>query len=152
VESGYAAYVLGLLRCREATPDLRQLSASANVFVRYSAGRALAECGDREGAAPILKAIITNPVPPNAPIAQVEDPHYQALAARAYMELGKAQRQEGIGRLVELMRELESWEDINAPGRLESARRMLATVSGRYFISHEQARAWQQKQAGKAGH
>jgi hypothetical protein len=89
---------------------------------------------------------------PNAPISQVEDPHYQALAARAYMELGAAQKQEGIERLVELMKELERWEDINASGRLETTRRMLATVSGRYFISHEEAQAWQQKQAGKSGH
>src|SRR5262249_15428011 len=146
---GYAAYAVGLLRCREAAPELRKLAASSNVFVRYSAGRALIECGDPEGAAPILKKIMSSPVPPDAPFDQVEDPYYQALAARAYMELGGARREEGLDRLIGLMKELEHWQEINARGRLETTRRVLALLSGKYFLSHEEARAWREEQARK---
>jgi hypothetical protein len=139
---GYAAYALGLLRCRKAAPDLRDLAESKNAFVRYSAGRALIECGDKEGAAAILKTIMGQPVPPNAAINQIEDPHYQALAARAYIDLGEAQKKAGIERLLELMKELENWQDINAPGRLDTTRGMLVMISRKYFLSHQEARAW----------
>jgi hypothetical protein len=143
---GYGAYAVGLLRLKEAVPALRDLAEAKNVFVRYSAGRALLECGDKEAAEAILKTIMNHPIPPNATIDQVEDPYYQALASRAYVELGPAQKKAGIERLIGLMKELEAWTDINAQGRLESTRRELATVSGRYFITHKDAREWFEKQ------
>jgi hypothetical protein len=145
VEAGYAAYALGLLRCKAATAALRNLAESNNEFVRYSAGRALIECGDQEGAAPILKTLMSQGVPPKAAIGDIVDPHYQALAARAYMELGADQKKAGIERLIGLMKELESRQDVNAGGRLDTARRMLVMVSGEFFRSHREAQAWYAK-------
>jgi HEAT repeat protein len=144
VEAGYAAS-LGLLRCKKAVPELRSLAESSNEFVRYSAGRALIECGDKKHAGPILKTLMSHGVPPKAAIRDIVDPHYQALAARAYMELGAAEKRAGIERLIGLMKELASWQDINAGGRLDTARRMLAAVSGQFFTSHQEARAWHAK-------
>ena len=125
VEAGYAAYALGVLRCKAAAPELGNLAESSNEFVRYSAGRALIACGDAGAAAPILKTLMNHGVPPKAAIRDIVDPYYQALAARAYMELGPAQRKAGIERLIALTKELENWQDGNAPGRLETARRLL---------------------------
>jgi hypothetical protein len=146
VEAGYAAYALGLLRCRKATPQLRDLAESNNEFVRYTAGRALIDCGDKEGAIPILRTLMNHPVPRGATIREIVDPHYQALAARAYMELGAAEKKAGIERLIALMDELAVWDEINAQGRLQSVRQMLATVSGEYFLSSKDARAWHEEQ------
>jgi hypothetical protein len=143
---GYGAYAAGLLRVKEAVPDLKNLAEADNVFVRYSAGRALLECGDKVAAGAILKTIMNNPVPANTPIGQLVDPYYQVLAARAYMDLGPAEKKAGLERLIDLMRELEDWRDINAQGRLECTRRALANVSGRYFITHKDAREWAEKQ------
>ena len=78
----------------------------------------------------------------NAAIATVEDPYYQALAARAYAEIGPAEKKAALERLVALMQELEAWQDINAAGRLESARTALGSLTGRYFLTHRDARAW----------
>jgi len=139
---GYAAYVVSLLKLKEAVPDLRKMANEENIFVRYSAGRALLECGDRDGAATMLKSIWNNTVPPDAPIAKVADPYYQALAARAYIDIGPAERREGIERLIRLTKELEEWSDINADGRLNTARLMLATVSGKILLSYDDAKKW----------
>jgi hypothetical protein len=43
------------------------------------------------------------------------------------------------------MKELESWQDVNAGGRLDTARRTLAAVSGQFFTSHQEAQAWHAK-------
>jgi hypothetical protein len=145
LSGGYAAYAVGLLRLKEAVPDLRNLAESKNVFVRYSAGRALVECGDKVAGAAILKTIMNGGVPVNAPIGQLEDPYYQALAARAFMEVGPIEKKAATERLIELMKELEAWTDINAQGRLQTARRELGRVSGQYFTSHQDARAWLEK-------
>lgn len=143
---GYAAYVAGLMRLQEAVPALRDLAESKNVFVRTSAGRALIECGDKASGAAMLTTVMNAGVPVNTPIGQMEDPHYQALAARAYMEVGPAEKRAGVARLVELMKELEAWTDINAHGRLQTARRELARATGRYFNTHKDARAWLDKE------
>jgi hypothetical protein len=142
---GYAAYVAGLLRIKEAVPGLHNLAEDNNVFVRYTGARALIDCGDPKGAEPILKTVMSNPIPPRAPIGTIVDPHYQALAARAYAGLGKAQRQAGIERLIDLMKELAAWEDVNAEGRLLTARAMLGNLTGQLFLTHQEARAWYEK-------
>jgi hypothetical protein len=145
VQAGYAAYAVGLLRCTKAKAALRNLAESDNEFVRYSAARALIDCGDKEGAGPILKTLMSQGVPPKSAIRDIVDPHYQALAARAYMELGAAQKKAGIERLIGLMKELENWQDINAESRLNSARRLLVSVSGEFFRTHLEAQAWYER-------
>jgi hypothetical protein len=139
---GYAAYVAGLLRLKEAAPDLHNLAEEKNEFVRYTGARALLDCGDPKGAEPILKTVMSHPVPRKAPIGTIVDPYYQALAARAYAGLGKAQRQAGIERLIDLMQELAAWEDVNAESRLLTARAMLGNLAGQLFLTHHEARAW----------
>jgi WD40 repeat protein len=146
-EAGYAAYALGLLRCQEAAPALRGLANDKNAFARYSAARALMSCGDKEGAAPILKSLMNAGVPPGAETGQLVDPYYQARAARAYAELGAAERTVGTARLVQLMKEIAGWKNLNADGRLDSTRVLLAQLSGQYFESHQQAQAWYEKAA-----
>ena len=74
------------------------------------------------------------------------DPHYVARAARAFMEVGSAERKEGLRRLVTILGELEPSKDINDGNRLAQTRWLLAEVTGQFFVTHREALDWLSRQ------
>lgn len=152
-KGGWAAYALGLLRCKKALPDLVKLGEDPNEFARYSAGRALLDCGAKKEARAILKKLIIHQF---KPIGQGNerpgyrhgevDPYYVSLAARAFMKIGPGERKEGLRRLVALLGELEPSKDSNDETRLASTRWLLAEVTGQFFVTHQEALDWLSRQ------
>ena len=153
VEAGYAAYVLGLLRHKQAVPDLRKLSADGNVFVRYSAARALIDCGDPEGARPILDAIIRPQLDLYAAggdaAADDRQPYYAAVACRAFAELGPKDKAAALDRLIALTGFMERSAVPNDEAHLPYVRQVLAAVAGKYFVSEAEARKWYEGEYGR---
>jgi hypothetical protein len=157
-QGGWAAYCLGLLRCQEAVPDLIRLGDDRNEFARFTAARALLACGANKEAKVILQELMSHKViarnskfpPPGVRDTEISS-YYIAQAARAYMELGPAEKQEGLRRLVALIGELEPSKDVNHEGRWEMARWLLTEVSGQHFLSHQEAADWFKQQEAAGG-
>ena len=150
-EAGYAAYVLGLLRQKAAVPDLRKLAAHENIFVRYAAARALLDCGDKEGARPILEKVIRSQLALYAsPAADPggRAPYYAAVSCRAFMELGSSEKKVGLEKLIALAGHLERSAGVNDQAQLPAVRQLLAAVTGRYFLSGAEARKWYEQEYG----
>jgi len=143
---GYAAYVLCLVPSKGAIPALRRLGMDQNIFARYTAARALVHAGDHEGAKAILEPIIAETTPVGFRVRGL-DPHYVALACRTYMGLGQAERLKGLSRLVSLMELLDDSPDINDHNRLQFLRWHLTAVSGEFFETPREARAWLKEKA-----
>jgi HEAT repeat protein len=153
LEAGYAAYVLGLLRHKAAVPDLRKLADDGNIFVRHAAARALLDCGDREGARPILEAIADTQLAAYAGVGKANrdgrQPFYAAAACRALMELGPEDRKAGLEKLITLVGYLERSTEPNDQAHLPAVQQVLAAAAGQYFLSEAEARAWYRKQYAK---
>ncbi|MBI3823539.1 MAG: HEAT repeat domain-containing protein [Planctomycetes bacterium] len=143
---GYAAYVLSLVPSKQALASLRKLGADQNIFARYMAARALIHSGDNEGAKAILEPMVAEAAPVGFKIGGL-DPYYVTLACRAYMNLGPREKTKGIGRLVALMELLDDSPDANDQNRLQFIRWQLAAVSGEYFETPGEARAWLKRRA-----
>jgi len=153
-EAGYAAYVLGLLRHKAAVPELRKLAAHENIFVRYAAARALLDCGDKEGARPILEKVIRSQLALYASPAvdpEGREPYYAAVSCRAFMELGSAEKKVGLEKLIALAGYLERSAGVNDQAHLPAVRQLLAAVTGRYFLSGAEARKWYEQEYGRPG-
>ena len=152
-EGGWAAYALGLLRCKKALPALVKLGEDSNEFARYTAGRALLNCGARKEARAIFQKLMSHRFKPRTQKYEGPghsqdgvDPYYVALAARAFMEVGSAERKEGLRRLVTMLGELEPSKDINHGNRLAATRWLLAEVTGQFFVTHREALDWLNRQ------
>jgi hypothetical protein len=153
-EAGYAVYVLGLLRHKAAVPELRKLAAHENIFVRYAAARALLDCGDKEGARPILEKVIRSQLALYASPAvdpEGREPYYAAVSCRAFMELGPAEKKVGLEKLMALAGHLERSAGVNDQAHLPAVRQLLAAVTGRYFLSGAEARKWYEQEYGRPG-
>jgi hypothetical protein len=150
--AGYAAYVLGLLRAEEAIPALRKLRADGNIFVRYTAARALLDCGDRSSAIAIFDEMSSKQLAIYESGSTTEDagklgrrskfPWYAACACRGLIEVGGKEERKGLKRLIELMGFLERSKDVNDQSKIHWVRGMLAATSGEYFTSSEEASEW----------
>jgi len=162
--AGWAAYSLGLLKHQPAAAALKALATDKNIFNRYSAGRALLDLGEHDAARDILREVAESQLArfeklakdPN-PGAGTGWPHrpsawYAALACRALMELGRAERKQGLAGLVRLMGYLERSEDINDQSGIHSVRLFLANVTGQWLPHHADAKRfydrWQNKADG----
>ena len=157
-KGGWAAYALGLLRCQEALPDLVKLGNDPNEFARYAAGRALLDCGAKKEAKAVFQKLMSHQFKPKAqkfePLGYRHgevDPYYVGLAARAFMELGKTEKKQGLRRLVTLLGELEPSKDVNDGNRVEAARWLVAEVTGQFFVSHREALDWLDQQEAAMG-
>jgi len=149
---GYAAYVLGLLRVEESIPALRELGADANIFVRYTAARALLDCGERSSAVAIFDEMSSEQLTIYASGNTVQDagklgrrsrsPFYAACACRGLIEAGRKEERKGFKRLIELMGFLERSKDVNDRNNIHFVRSMLAAMSGEYFINSKEASEW----------
>ncbi|MDP6353773.1 MAG: hypothetical protein QF473_01635 [Planctomycetota bacterium] len=155
--AGYAAYVMGLLKNRNAIPHLRQLTDHANVFVRYAAARALVECGDRETALATFDHMsqLENGDPrrsegtasgPKDELRRagnlVQHPSYVADACNALVRVGPGSRRRGLDRLVELYRVLEMSSGANDRSNLPHVQAILARACGKYFLTAAEAKQW----------
>jgi hypothetical protein len=150
-QAGYAAYVLGLLRHRDAVPQLKKLANHPNIFVRYAAARALLDCGDRAAARPILEAIVRSqleqyaagPAPVAGRDAPVEtQPYYAAVGCRALMELGPRDKAVGLEKMIALLGYLERSPGPNDQANIPFVEQLLADAAGKYFPSSTAARKW----------
>jgi HEAT repeat protein len=155
--AGYAAYALGLLRAEEAVPALRALAQHDNVFVRYSAGRALLDCGATEAGAEILDAIsreqlqvYANPPDPardpreSSPVVPRDgrrQPFYAYSSTRALLGVSPEWRDVAQARLIELLAHLERSSDPNDQQHRFWLRQILADALGRYCATADEARA-----------
>jgi hypothetical protein len=150
-EQGQAssAYVLGLLRRKEAVPLFRQLAESRNIYARYTAARALIDCGDRDGARPILEGIIRSQLAIYAGRSEGREPFYAASSCRALIELGEDERKDGLKKLIALTGYMERSELPNDSAHLPAVRQCLASVTGHYFLSDDEANGWFERKYGK---
>ena len=156
---GYAAYVVGLLRVEEAIPALRELADDDNIFVRYTAARALLNCGDKASAIAIFEDISATQL---ALYAAAEEegpggrgdelsPFYAACACRGLIEAGGQEEFKGLSRLIDLMGFLARSSNANDQSNLHWVRATLAARSGRYFTTPEEASNWLAERQGKTG-
>ena len=152
---GWAAYVAGLLRLKETKESLVALAGNANVFVRYAAGRALFDMGERRLAATAFEAISQEQT---RRYARAQDegggriapggasagrhPWYALLACRGLMALEGEHRLRGLERLVRLYELFESSDDVNDRSKLTNVRLLLHQASGRFFPRAAAARRW----------
>jgi PBS lyase HEAT-like repeat len=144
-----AAYVLGLLRHKAAIPLLRQLAMSRNIYARYTAARAMIDCGNPEGARPVLEDIIRSQLAIYAGGQDGSEPFYAASSCRALIESGEAERKDGLKRMISLMGYMERSEKPNDEAQLPAVRQHLAAVTGVYFLSEEEANRWFERKYGK---
>ena len=159
VKAGYAAYVLGLLRHKPAAPLFKRLAADHNIFVRYTAARALIGVGEIEAARRILDFMSASQIrlfegkAVELPAHLVSlgadecfpfrrEPWYAVVSCRTLTALGPRDRQVGLERLIRLYGLMEKSTDINDISTLHSLRQVLATVTGQFFLSHAEAASW----------
>lgn len=160
--AGYAAYVAGLLRVKEAVPALQRLAERGGVFPATTAARALADLGRTAEARAAFDAISKEQVrlfetPPEKP--SVPDPtpgsafeipfyrpgpspHYALLASRGLAEMGGAWRAVGIDRLIRIYAQLTDSTTVDHYTRVHGARMHLYRLTGQYFMTPAAARAW----------
>jgi hypothetical protein len=151
---GYAAYVLGLLRAKEAIPVLKALGRDQNIFARYTAGRALIASGAADDGRAILESLIAEQISVQDQIAKGQispvdekgyprtQPSYVVHASRTLITLGPKDRETGLRHLVRLMWYLEKGPERADFGVVQEA---LAAVTGKQFDSAEEAQAWLDK-------
>lgn len=121
--SGWAIYALGLAGDTRAIPLARAMLDSPNIFDRHSAAMALVQLGQtNEGIAALRR--ITD-------ASDDETGYYRARAAEDLARLGE---QQGIDVLVALV-------EIGAD-RASGPRELLEDLTGQYFLTVAQARAW----------
>jgi len=149
--AGYAAYALGLLRAKEAVPELRHLAADPNIFVRHSAARALLACDDKASARAILVQIIDEQLElyraqAAHPTAGREgrEPYYAVEACRAFMELGPEEFEAGLDRFLMLFEYMEKSKEINDQSHLHDLRQILSGLAGRYLEDAAAVRSWRE--------
>jgi hypothetical protein len=159
--AGYAAYVLGLLRAEEAIPSLTNLLNHSNIFVRYTAARALFDCGDQAIAVATFDDIASQQLilyeslgkTSDCPVFARISPElwYAACACRALIAAGGEAKRRGVARLIQLMGCLQRSTDVNDQSNLHWVRGILAEISNQYFVSAEDAAGWfKQQQETKA--
>jgi hypothetical protein len=159
--AGYAAYVLGLLRAEEAIPSLTNLLNHSNIFVRYTAARALFDCGDQAIAVATFDDITSQQLILYESLGKTSDcpvssrispePWYAACACRALIAAGGEAKRRGVTRLIQLMGCLQRSTDVNDQSNLHWVRGILAEISNQYFVSAEDAAGWfKQQQETKA--
>ena len=145
--------VLGLLRVKEAIPALIKLADDPNISVRYTAARALLDCGDRSSASAIFDEMSATQLALYASGTTTEhegklsrrsevSPYYAACACRGLIEVGGNDKRKGLKRLIELLGFLERSKDVNDQSNTHWVRGTLAAVSGEYFTSSEEASKW----------
>ena len=145
--------VLGLLRVKEAIPALIKLADDPNISVRYTAARALLDCGDRSSASAIFDEMSATQLALYASGNTTEhagepgrrsemSPYYAACACRGLIEVGGNDKPKGLKRLIELLGFLERSKDVNDQSNTHWVRGTLAAVSGEYFTSSEEASKW----------
>jgi len=155
VTSGYAAYVLGLLKVKKAMPVLRKLGSGQNIFVRYTAARALLDCGDKKEAETIFKAISSEQLElyqsgktieengvEGFPLVSDTQPYYAAVACRGLIEIGGESKKLGVQRLIRLMGYLEKSKDCNDQSSIHHVRSLLSTVTGKFLETSKDADKW----------
>ena len=128
-----AAYLLGLLRHKEAVPLLRQLAKSRNIYAQYTAARAMIDCGDHDGARAVLEGIIRSQLAIYGGGPEGGEPFYAAASCRALIELGEGERGDGLKKMISLMGYMERSEKPNDEAQLSAVRQHLAAVTGVYF-------------------
>ena len=153
-----AAYLLGLLRHKTAALDLRKMAETQqNIYARYTAARALVDCGANDLARPVLEELTRSQLAlyslgtgtDQKPGHDGRQPYYATVACRALCQLGPADRKIGVERLIALLGFLERSDNANDQAYLPSAQQALAAVTGRYFVSQDQAREWYRKKYAK---
>ncbi len=153
---GYAAYVLGLLKMEEAIPALQELTNDPNIFVRFTAARALLDCGDRETAVAVFDIMSSQQLELYASIASLNaeerrdirnqiHPFYATNACRGLIEVGGEEEREGYMRMIKLFEYFEDSEDINDQSHIHDIRGILAVKSGIYFDTSNEAAVWLKK-------
>jgi hypothetical protein len=149
VTAGYAAYVLGLLQEKEALPELRNLAEHKNIFVRYSAARALLACADKKHARAILETIVdtqldlyrANAAKP-ARARGEREPYYALVACRAFMELGPDEHKAGLDKLITFYGYVEKSVEVNDEAHLPHLRQAVSGIAGRFLENAAAARTW----------
>lgn len=150
----YAPYAYGLIGNTNSIPVLKKYINDENIFVRYSAARALLSCGDRSSAVAIFNKISENQLAIYA-TGDTEDntshrkasPHYAILACQGLMKSGGDEYITGLDRLIKLMGYFEWSEDVNDQSQLHYLRSILSAHTGQFFNSSINADAWLKKNA-----
>jgi len=139
LQAAGAVYALGILRAKEALPRMRMLKNHANVYVRYTAARAMLACGDRDGARAIFDAISAEQLEIYAGATGERHPWYAWNACRGLIEIGG---DEGYQRALKIWRHLELSPGVNDRSNLPYVRIAFADLAGQYFPTAMEAQAW----------
>jgi HEAT repeat protein len=126
---GWAIHALGLAADAHAVALARTLRDSGNVFVRYSAAIALVRLGQtKEGTEALLR--VTD-------AADDESAFYRIRAAEDLVRLGEPT---GLDVLIDLLE--------TRPDHASGPREILEDLTGQYFLTVAEARAWRQNNPG----
>jgi HEAT repeat protein len=130
---GWAIYALGLAGDAKAIPLARALLESKNVFVRHSAAVALVQLRQTKDGIEALRRI-----------TDAEDDESGYYRYRAAEDLARLGERQAIDVLIDL---IESYSDCSS-----GPREIVEDLTGQYFLTAAEARAWRQKNSGSPPH
>jgi HEAT repeat protein len=128
-EGGWAIQALALVSDKEAIDLARALATSKNVFVRHSAAMALVQLGRKQEGIDLLHRITD--------AQDDETGYYRCRAAEDLSRLGERKAIEVLFDIMERKVRKDYMDDI--------PRDFLEDLTGRYFVTAAEGRAWWKK-------